>query len=46
MVENDYLIGLNYFPMQKLRLQLNYVYKMLAARKDVNSLTLQFFALF
>ena len=44
--ENDYLIGLNYFPMQKLRLQLNYVYKMLAARKDVNSLTLQFFALF
>ena len=43
--ENDFLIGMNYFPTKKLFLQLNYIYKR-QHDKDVNSLTLQFFAMF
>lgn len=44
--ENDYSIGLNYYPIKALRLQANYTCKKPAARKSIHLLALQFFAIF
>lgn len=45
--ENDYTIGLNYYPIKALRLQANYTYKAMGAGlRDINYVAFQFFAVF
>lgn len=44
--EHDYLVGINYFPLKRVRLQANYVYKAKQGGKDVNYVAVQCFTKF